>query len=245
MIIVRAVSLPTMQPDIIITIDGPAGAGKSTTARQVAERLGYTYIDTGAMYRAATLAALRAGIALEAQPLAALVGTLTIELVPGPSGQRTLLNGEDVTEAIRKPEVTSAVSAVSAIPEVRKSMVARQRQIGMQGGVVMDGRDIGSVVFPHAQVKVYLVANIGERARRRLQDLQAQGEATTLDDQIQQIEHRDRLDSERAASPLVKPDGAVEIDTTDLSIEEQVGKILHLVKNYQKAYAYISAFGNL
>lgn len=234
-----------MSNRIIITIDGPAGAGKSTTARRVASELGYLYIDTGAMYRAVTLAALRAGVSLNADGLTPLVKTLTIDLVQGEDQQRTILNGEDVTTAIRTPDVTASVSRVSAIPTVRRHLVQRQREIGINGGVVMDGRDIGSVVFPNAEVKVYLIADINERARRRMEDLKVQGESVTVDDMVQRITERDKLDSEREASPLIKPEGAVEIDTTDLTIDEQVDRIIKLARNYLKAYAYISTFGNL
>ena len=234
-----------MSNRIIITIDGPAGAGKSTTARRVASELSYLYIDTGAMYRAVTLAALRAGVSLDADALSDLVKTLTIDLVQGDDQQRTMLNGEDVTTAIRRPDVTASVSKVSAVPAVRRHLVQRQREIGINGGIVMDGRDIGSVVFPNAEVKVYLIADINERARRRLEDLKAQGESATLEEMIARITERDTLDSEREASPLIKPDGAVEIDTTALTIDEQVAQIVKLARNYLKAYAYISAFGNL
>ncbi|MFN6134748.1 MAG: (d)CMP kinase, partial [Bacteroidota bacterium] len=143
---------------IIIAIDGPAGAGKSTTARRVAEHLGYVYIDTGAMYRAVSLSALRASCPMTDTDLGQLAGACEIHLEPTDGVQRVLLNGEDVTLAIRQADVTAIVSQISAFPSVRKALVKRQRQIGEAGGVVMDGRDIGSVVFPHAEVKVFLVA---------------------------------------------------------------------------------------
>ncbi|MGA0046136.1 MAG: (d)CMP kinase [Candidatus Kapaibacteriota bacterium] len=234
-----------MPVPIIITIDGPAGAGKSTTARKVAEHLGYIYIDTGAMYRAVTLAAIESSTALTTEDLCALVTNVTIELRTDDRGQRTLLNGVDVSDRIRQPDVTSLVSRVSAEPCVREHLVALQRMMGQHGGVVMDGRDIGSVVFPHAHVKVYLVASIAERARRRVQDLTALGQHVNLDEVIAQIAERDRLDSSRQTSPLIKPDGAVEIDTTHRTIDEQVDDIIQLARNYQKAYHYITTYGNM
>ena len=232
-----------MNPPIIITIDGPAGAGKSTTARRVAESLGYVYIDTGAMYRAVTLAAIKQQVPITEADLGAMCADLKIELTQGSGGQRTLLNGNDVTEAIRQPDVTSLVSQVSSFPLVRRHLVQRQREIGINGGVVMDGRDIGSVVFPNAQVKVFLVADLEARTLRRLADEQAKGFAIDEDSLRDQIARRDKLDSERAASPLKKPDGAVEIDTTNLTIDEQVKKIIDLAHNYQTTYGLISAFG--
>lgn len=234
-----------MPVPIIITIDGPAGAGKSTTARKVAEHLGYIYIDTGAMYRAVTLAAIEADTPLTTEGLCALVERLSIELRTDERGQRTFLNGLDVSDRLREPDVTAMVSRVSAEPCVREHLVALQRLMGTAGGVVMDGRDIGSVVFPHAHVKIYLVASIAERARRRVQDLLALGQHVNLDDVITQIAERDRLDSSRETSPLVKPDGAVEIDTTHRTIDEQVQDIIRLAHNYQKAHHYITTYGNV
>lgn len=233
-----------MKP-ITITIDGPAGAGKSTTARRVAENLGYVYIDTGAMYRAVTLAALRANISFQDKPLHDLCNSLDIVLEQSFDGQRTFVNGEDVTGLLRRQEVTDAVSAVSAVPSVRRHLVQRQREIGLNGGVVMDGRDIGSVVFPNAQVKIFLVADIAERTKRRLEEARSSGVDIDEAQLRNRIAERDKLDSERSDSPLVKPEGAVEIDTTNLTIDEQVNRILHLVKNYQRTYALISAYGNL
>ncbi len=234
-----------MPVPIIITIDGPAGAGKSTTARRVAEHLGYIYIDTGAMYRAVTLAAIESATAISTSGLCALVLTISIELRTDERGQRTLLNGVDVSDRIRQPDVTALVSRVSAEPCVREHLVALQRAMGRDGGVVMDGRDIGSVVFPHAHVKVYLVASIAERARRRVQDLRALGQHAEIEDVITQIAERDRLDSSRQTSPLMKPEGAVEIDTTHRTIDEQVQDIVQLAKNYQKAHHFITTYGNL
>jgi len=232
-----------VNPPIIVTIDGPAGAGKSTTARRVAESLGYVYIDTGAMYRAVTLAAIQQHVPITEADLGAMCERLRIQLTQGAGGQRTLLNGDDVTEAIRHPDVTSLVSQVSSFPSVRRHLVQRQREIGINGGVVMDGRDIGSVVFPNAQVKVFLVADLDARTRRRLADELAKGISIDEDALRDQISRRDKLDSERAASPLVKPDGAVEIDTTNLTIDEQVKKIIDLAHKYQTTYGLISAFG--
>lgn len=232
-----------MHPPIIITIDGPAGAGKSTTARRVAEHLGYTYIDTGAMYRAVTLAAIRGKVAIDESALDDLCSHLSIKLTQGSQGQRTLLNNEDVTDAIRDTSVTSLVSQVSSFPAVRRHLVKRQREIGLNGGVVMDGRDIGSVVFPNAQVKIFLVADLEARTRRRLADEQAKGISVDESMLKEQIALRDKLDSERATSPLIKPEGAVEIDTTNLTIDEQVSKILDLVHRYHTTYGLISAFG--
>jgi cytidylate kinase len=215
-----------MKKDIIIAIDGPAGSGKTTTAKMLADRLQYIYIDTGAMYRAVTLAALREGVEFTEDALGELVQNLYIELAQSPQGQRTFLNGEDVSDAIRRPDVTQNVSQVSAKVSVRRAMVEQQRQIGREGGVVMDGRDIGTVVFPQAEVKVFMTASIDQRAQRRSSEMIAKGMAATEQEVAQQLKERDKLDSERAVAPLAKADDAVEIDTTKLSVGEQVEKIL-------------------
>lgn len=226
----------TSSNGIIIALDGPAGSGKSTTARRVAEVLGYVYIDTGAMYRAITLSALRSKTPFDNTAMTALVQSSRIELVRSSGGQRTLLNGEDVSEEIRSTRVTEAVSGVSALSVVRTAMVERQRELGHSGGVVMDGRDIGTVVFPTAELKVFLVASLEERARRRLAELAStQASETTsslsFEEMCRQLQERDRQDSEREISPLRKATDAVEIDTSSLSIDDQVNAIVSLAKD--------------
>lgn len=213
---------------INIAIDGPAGAGKSTVARQVAKRLGYIYIDTGAMYRAVTLAALRSGIAAdEADKLSKLVDQLDVRLEPGDPVQRVYLDGEDVTEAIRSRDVTGSVSAVAAIEAVRLSLVDKQRGLAAAKGVVMDGRDIGSHVLPDAELKVFLTASVQERAMRRFKESgEAQGIA--LEALEREIAERDRSDRERAISPLIQASDAVLIDSTTMTIEEVSSRITEL-----------------
>ena len=215
----------------IIAIDGPAGSGKSTTARLLAARLGFVYLDTGAMYRAVTLFALQHDVSPEdVRALEAIAAKLRIEFKLEDGVNKVFLNNIDVTEAIRTPEVTAAVSPVSAHPGVRAAMVLRQREIARKGGVVAEGRDTTSVVFPEADIKVYLDASLQERARRRLIDFSRQGIDSNLEEQIKLLADRDEYDSSRENSPLKKTRDSIVIDTTNLNIEEQVDRIIKVVK---------------
>jgi len=210
-----------------VAIDGPAGAGKSTIARRLAGKLGFTYIDTGAMYRAVALWAIRQDLdAGDMHRMEQLAIAADIRLSPG----RIQLNGEDVTEAIRQPEVTSGASKIAVIPGVRRAMVAKQRAMGERSSVVMEGRDIGTVVFPHAEVKVFLDAQPGERVRRRLEEGRAKGETITEEALAAQIAERDKRDSTRAEAPLTQAPDAVYLDSTGLTIDEVEEAILRIVR---------------
>ena len=218
-----------MNRRISIAIDGPAAAGKSTVAKIVAEKLTYIYIDTGAMYRALTYKALKKGASLDNE--AELIGILNdtlIELMPGETGQKVLLDGNEVTNEIRSSDVTNQVSYVAVHELVRKEMVKRQQQFAVDGGVVMDGRDIGTHVLPNAEVKVFLLASVEERAQRRHAENTQKGFPSDLEKLKAEIAARDKIDSEREVAPLKKADDAVEIDTTSLSITDVVGKIMDL-----------------
>lgn len=212
----------------IIAIDGPAGAGKSTVAKCVAERLGYTYIDTGAMYRAVAWKALRAADQVTDADILRAVGEIDVQLSCTDAGTRVAVDGTDVTEEIRTPAVTRIVSRVAALGLVREKMVELQRAMAAAGQVVMDGRDIATNVLPNADVKVFLSASVEERARRRYREMQAKGYDVDLDELQKEIAARDKQDSERAISPLRKADDAVLIDSTGLSIEEVTARILEL-----------------
>lgn len=215
-----------------IAIDGPAGAGKSTIARLVANHLGLRYVDTGAMYRAVTLEALRREVDTgDEEALVRVITSIDLNIVfQGEKGNLVYLNGEDVTGFIRQPDVTAHVSEVSTHKKVREFIVALQEQIGRQGSVVMDGRDIGTVVMPDADWKIYLQATVEERAKRRQSELERRGLSVNLEDLKEQIRRRDHLDSTRKNSPLRKADDAIEIDTTSLSVAEVVHKLLGLIK---------------
>lgn len=217
----------------IVTIDGPAGSGKSSTAREVARRLGYRHLDSGALYRGITFALLEDGVAPDAWPklTADDLGRYAITLTPADGGFEVRLDGKPLREELRSPGVTAHVSKAARLPAVRKWLLDRQREAGAHGGLVADGRDMGSVVFPEADVKVFLTAALTERARRRL--LQDTGREPTAEEvglEAGRIAARDRADSEREASPLRRPDGAVILDTTALSMEEQVQRVVELVR---------------
>ena len=217
----------------IIALDGPAGAGKSTTSKVLAARLGYKYLDTGAMYRALTYFALQNNIATtDSDKLTMLAKKLSIEFETHEDVNRVFINGEEVTEQIRTPEVTLHVSEVSAIQGVRVAMVAKQKELGKEGSIVAEGRDTTTVVFPNADMKIYLDASVNERARRRLLDLARMGVSTTLEEQEADINRRDKFDSGRAHSPLTKAKDAVVVDTTRLTFEEQIDYIIDLMKSY-------------
>lgn len=215
---------------MIVAIDGTAGSGKSTTAKGVAEKLGFLYLDTGAMYRAATAAVLSASI--DSDDESAVSDCVeTIEIDFDESGRLIFLNGMDVSQTIRGREVTQNVSAVSAYPRVRKRMVAMQREIAGYRNFVVEGRDIGTVVFPNADFKFFIVASIEERAKRRQKDLAGLGIEQTVNDIVKNLKRRDALDSSREVSPLTKSEDAVEVDTTSMTIEQQIDLIVTHVRD--------------
>lgn len=220
-----------MPKPLVIAIDGPAGAGKSTVAQMLAKRLRLNYVDSGATYRAAALRVLEEGVSLDDEPaIARVVGRAEIEFRTDQPRPIVFLDGRDVTEAIRSPEVTLAAARVSRLGQVRERLIQSQRSLVQEPGIVMEGRDIGTVVFPNAPLKIFLNAAVEERARRRREQNQQEGHASTLEQTTREINWRDQLDAERKISPLVAAPDACEIDSTRLTAEEVVHRILELAR---------------
>ena len=215
-----------MRP-LIIAIDGPSGAGKGTVARMIATQLGFRHVDSGAMYRAVGWKARQDGIALDDEPrVAAIAAGAQLSV----TDSAVIIDGHDVTRAIRTPEIDRAATAVARLPQVRAALVSRQRSLGEHSGIVMEGRDIGTVVFPHADVKVYLDASPEERARRRARDPAHSGGPTAVADVASALTARDELDRTRTVSPLYAAEDAIVIDTTGQSIEDVVAVVLNLIE---------------
>jgi CMP/dCMP kinase len=238
--------MPTTEK-LVIAIDGPVGSGKSTVARRVADMMGYIYIDTGAMYRSVAFKALRRGMSFDegalsgsgdaskaADELTSLATDTRIDLRQQNGAQQVCLDGEDVTAAIRTPEVAQAASKVAVVSGVRKVLVAEQRRAGQQGGVVMEGRDIGSVVFPDAELKIFLTASPEVRADRRWREHQQKGDTIDLARTLDEIRERDRRDRERTTSPLVQAADAVVVDSTAMEPEE-VARLVVMLANRKSA----------
>jgi cytidylate kinase len=220
-----------MPEPLVIAIDGPAGAGKSTVAQKVAARLGLTYVDSGATYRAAASKVLQSGISPDdEQAVARLIAQTDIRIATEGLQSRVLIDGQDVAEQIRTPEVTLAAARVSRLPEVRTKLEAVQRSCAVGRGVVMEGRDIGTVVFPNAPLKIFLKADPAERARRRLKQDSKKGRSATLEQTANEIARRDQLDAERKISPLVAAADAYQIDSTNLLADQVVEQILELAR---------------
>lgn len=218
-----------MKKHRIIAIDGPAGSGKSTTARLLASRLGFIYLDTGAMYRCVTLTALEQGTDLnDEQAVGVIAAGMELRIVPNEDGDRFLVAGRDVTREIRTPRVDANVSLVSSYKFVREKMVDLQRKFALDGDIVAEGRDIGTVVFPNADLKIFLIADLETRAIRRCRQLESYGLTSSLDEQAAALSSRDLFDSERANSPLKKADNAIVLDTSGMSINGQVEAVYNL-----------------
>ena len=222
---------------IIVAIDGLSSCGKSTMARELAQEVGYTYIDTGAMYRAVTLYALRRGVLapdgqIDTAALEKQMGDIriTFRINPATGRSETCLNGEQVEAAIRSMEVSAQVSRIASLPFVRRALVAQQQAMGRQKGVVMDGRDIGTVVFPKAELKIFVTATDEVRAKRRVDELRGKGTEVSMEEVLNNVRERDRLDMERAESPLRRADDAIELDNTHLTIPEQRALLLRLFR---------------
>jgi cytidylate kinase len=216
---------------LIVAIDGPAGAGKSTVAKRLAKELGYTYMDTGAMYRAFAWKVRRGGIELEDEKkLREVLRRTNIELSEHEGAPRVSLDGRDVTAEIRTPELSQWASKISALGPVRERMVELQRAMGARGGVVAEGRDIGTVVFPQADVKIFLTAGPEERGKRRFAELQGQGKQVSLDETLEEMVERDRRDQERALAPLRRAEDAVAIDSTGRTVDQVMEQIMHEIK---------------
>ncbi len=219
-----------------IAIDGPSGAGKSTLAKRLAKELGFMYVDTGALYRTVGLFALREGVGPEdARAVPALLDRLEIRMAYGDDGlQRMFLNGEDVTDAIRQNEVSAASSRVSAIPAVRAFLLETQRKLAREHNVIMDGRDIGTVVLPQADLKIYLTASDGDRADRRYRELLERGQSVDRDQILREVRERDRRDMEREIAPLKQAQDAVVVDTTGIGLEESFARMLDVIRQNLK-----------
>jgi len=224
-----------MRREMIIAIDGPAGSGKSTVGKRLAERLGYRYLDTGAMYRALAWKAIQVGLSLEdAEALTRLAERSEITVTGDVADLRILIDGEDVTDDIRSPDMSRATSLISTIAGVRHALVAQQRRIAREGNIVIEGRDIGTVVFPQADVKFYLDARVEVRAQRRWEDERTRGRELPLDEVIRQTIERDRRDAEREASPLRPADDAVFIDSSDLTVEDVVQRMMDIIDSRRR-----------
>lgn len=221
--------------ELIVAIDGPSGVGKSTLSKLLALDLGYINLDTGAMYRAVALASLRRGIdAKDHKALKQLCEEIDIKFERGDKEERVLLNGEDVSAQIRTPEISLLTASVAACSDVREAMVERQRLLGADGGVVLEGRDIGTVVFPHADVKFFLKASAEVRGQRRFLELQAKGVDVDLARTISEVQARDIADTSRASSPLRQADDAIVIDTTDLNITQVLERMSAVIKEHRR-----------
>jgi cytidylate kinase len=215
---------------VIIAIDGPSGAGKSTLAKRLARDLGFTYLDTGALYRALALKVLRQGVDLaDDARMAELIGSTAIDLREERGKLEVLMDGQDVAGDIRTPEVSQMASKASALKSVRARLLELQRDLGKRGSVVAEGRDIGTVVFPDAEVKIFLDASIGERARRRSQELRAAGRSVQLEETLREMEERDKRDSERDLAPLCQAADAVRVDSSAVDAEQVAAIVLELV----------------
>ncbi|MCD8332174.1 MAG: (d)CMP kinase [Oscillospiraceae bacterium] len=225
-----------MNQQYSIAIDGPSGAGKSTLARKMAEKLGFLYVDTGAIYRTVGLYAKSMGLKIEqAEQVVPSLGSLNIELVYGQDGlQHMYLNGEDVSDAIRQHDISAWASAVSALPEVRAFLLEMQRSLAKVNSVIMDGRDIGTVVLPQADVKLFLTAALEERARRRYRELLERGQQADYDRVLKDLLERDERDSTRAVAPLCQAEDALLVDTTGLDLEQSLARLLEAVKEKLK-----------
>ena len=222
---------------MIVTIDGPSGAGKSTLAKRIAKEFGLTYLDTGAMYRALAVKLLRLGLDLaDDESLTKLVGSTEIDLAERNGRVEVLLDGEEVSDLIRTPEVSQMASRVSALQVVRKRMLELQRALGRRGNVVAEGRDIGTVVFPEAQVKIYLDASAQERARRRFKELRAAGRTVSLEETLREMEERDKRDRERDLAPLRKAEDAVAIDSSALDADGVAERVIQAIRNRALEY---------
>lgn len=220
-----------MKKKLIVAIDGPSGAGKSTLSKALASELDYINIDTGAMYRSVALMVQRKGVDLQNQEeLKQLCNEMTIEFVRSSESELVMVNGEDVSTDIRTPEISLLTAQVAASPVVREAMVEQQRKMGKVGGVVLEGRDIGSVVFPAAEIKFFLSATAEERGRRRYDELCAKGVDVDLQQTIADVEERDRADSEREHAPLIQTSDAIAIDSTRMTIDEVLEEMVHLVR---------------
>jgi cytidylate kinase len=215
---------------IVVAIDGPAGAGKSSVSRALADRLGYTRVDTGALYRAIALRAKEAGVGWDqGAALGALAATLDLSFESSPRGTRLRIDGTDREDAIRAPDISQGASIVSAHGEVRAALLALQRRLGAEGGVVLEGRDIGTVVFPDAELKVFLTASDEERAKRRSAELEQRGQRADFEEVLAEIRQRDLRDSSRPIAPLALAQGAVRLDTTGLTLDQVVDRLVGLV----------------